>query len=63
MEDLRAILGKAATKRGIFEGDIENGELEIGQIASAVKQILPVSEVMERLVTEFDKAKAAVSNF
>ena len=63
VEDLRAILGKAATKRGIFEGDIENGELEIGQIASAVKQILPVSEVMERLVTEFDKAKAAVSNF
>lgn len=63
VEDLRAILGKAATKRGIFEGDIENGELEIGQIASAVKQILPVSEVMERLVTEFDKAKAAVSSF
>ena len=63
VEDLRAILGKAATKRGIFEGDIENGELEIGQIASAVKQIFPVSEVMERLVTEFDKAKAAVSRF
>ena len=63
VEDLRAILGQAATKRGIFEGDIDNGMLEIGQISSAVKEILPVSKVMERLVEEFDKAKAAVSLF
>lgn len=63
VEDLRAILGQAATKRGIFEGDTDNGMLEIGQISSAVKEILPVSKVMERLVTEFDKAKAAVSLF
>jgi len=63
VEDLRAILGQAATKRGIFEGDTDNGMLEIGQISSAVKEILPVSKVMERLVTEFDKAKEAVSQF
>ena len=63
VEDLRALLGQAATKRGIFEGDTDNGMLEIGQISSAVKEILPVSKVMERLVTEFDKAKAAVSLF
>ena len=63
VEDLRAILGQAAAKRGIFEGDIDNGELEIGQIASAVKQILPVSEVMERIVAEFEQAKATVSRF
>jgi enoyl-[acyl-carrier protein] reductase II len=63
VEDLRAILGQAATKRGIFEGDTDNGMLEIGQISSAVKEILPVSKVMERLVTEFDKAKAADSLF
>ena len=63
VEDLRAILGQAATKRGIFEGDTDNGMLEIGQISSAVKEILPVSKVMERLVTEFDKAKDAVSLF
>lgn len=63
VEDLRAILGQAATKRGIFEGDIDNGMLEIGQISSAVKEILPVSKVMEQLVTEFDKAKEAVSLF
>ena len=63
VEDLRAILGQAATKRGIFEGDTDNGMLEIGQISSAVKEILPVSKVMERLVTEFDKAKETVSLF
>ncbi|MBP5507277.1 MAG: nitronate monooxygenase [Prevotella sp.] len=62
VEDLRAILGQAATKRGIFEGDIENGELEIGQIASAVKEILPVNDVMNRLVKEFDQAKALINS-
>lgn len=56
VEELRAILGQAATKRGIFEGDIDNGELEIGQIASAIKNIPPVSEVMERLEKEYQKA-------
>ena len=60
VEDLRAILGKAATKRGIFEGDLESGELEIGQIASAIKEVLPVSAVMKRLIDEFDAAKERV---
>ena len=56
VEELRAILGQAASKRGIFEGDIDNGELEIGQIASAIKDIPPVSEVMERLKREYQEA-------
>lgn len=60
VEDLRAILGQAASKRGIFEGDVENGEIEIGQIASSVKEILPVNEVMKRLVTEYDEARARI---
>ena len=63
VEELRAILGQAATKRGIFEGDIDNGELEIGQIASAVKSIRPVSEVMKELVEGFDKARERVAGF
>lgn len=60
VEDLRAILGKAAAKRGIFEGDLEGGELEIGQIASAIKEVLPVSTVMKRLIEEFENAKKQV---
>ena len=63
VEELRAILGQAATKRGIFEGDIDNGELEIGQIASAVKSIRPVSEVMKELVEGFDQARERVAGF
>ena len=61
VEDLRAILGKASSKRGIFEGDVDNGEIEIGQIASAVKEILPVSIVMHRLTTEYDEALKRMS--
>ena len=61
VEDLRAILGQAAAKRGIFEGDIDNGELEIGQIASAVKEILPVKDVMSQLVKEYDQAKTLIN--
>ena len=62
IEDLRTILGKAAAKRGIFEGDLDNGQLEIGQIASAVNSIRPVSEVMNQLVKEFEQAKEAVAS-
>ena len=62
VEDLRRILGQAASKRGIFEGDIDNGELEIGQIASAVKQIRPVSEVMRQLTEEFEEAKKRIED-
>ena len=56
-EQLREILGKAASKRGIFEG-----ELEIGQIASAIKEIKSVHEVMKNLVEQYETAKKAVLN-
>ena len=59
-EELRTILGKAATKRGIFEGDVEGGELEIGQIASAVTDIHPDSVIMERLANDYNEAKARI---
>lgn len=59
-ECLREILGKAASKRGIFEGDIANGELEIGQIASAIKEIVPVKELMSRLEKEYQTAKQSL---
>ena len=62
VDELRAILGKAAAKRGIFEGDLDSGELEIGQIASAVKEVLPVADVMDTLIQEFDAAKMRLTN-
>lgn len=59
--ELLEILGEKATRRGIFDGDIENGEMEIGQIASAIKQVEPVSVIMNRLVKEYNDARAAIN--
>ena len=52
-DELREIIGKAASKRGIFEGDTDNGELEIGQIASAVDEVIPAGEIIGRLVSDY----------
>ena len=56
-DELREILGRAASKRGIFEGDTDGGEVEIGQIASAVKTIDDVETIVNRLKTEYEETK------
>lgn len=56
-EQLRQILGTAAAKRGIFEGDIDNGELEIGQSAAYVKEVLPTATIMQQIILQYDEAK------
>ena len=56
VDELREILGKAASKRGIFEGDIENGEVEIGQIVSAINNVKTVDEVFADLLSDYDEA-------
>ena len=61
-DSLRQILGQAATKRGIFEGDTDNGELEIGQIASSIKSVESVSAVMSRLTREYQETLAQLSH-
>ena len=52
-----AILGRGRAKKGIFEGDLDNGELEIGQVAGLIKEILPVSQIMENLLQEYHQIK------
>jgi len=61
-EELLDIIGIGKTKVGIFDGDIENGELEIGQVASLLKgnDIEPVATVMQRLVLEYEQALASL---
>lgn len=59
-DELRAILGDKASKRGIFEGDIENGEIEIGQIASAVREVRPIKDIIDDIVAEYEKTIAAL---
>jgi enoyl-[acyl-carrier protein] reductase II len=48
------MLGKGRSKRGIFEGDMSDGELEIGQVAAMIDTIEPVADIIKRLVVEFN---------
>ncbi len=57
VDDLKNLLGRARAKRGMFEGDLVEGELEIGQISGLIKDIKPVSEIVHDMVTEFENAK------
>lgn len=59
-EDLKNLLGRARAKRGMFEGDLEDGELEIGQVSALIHTIKPASEIIADLVKEFNEAKALV---
>lgn len=62
VEELRELLGKGRAKKGIFEGDLQNGELEIGQIASLFHEEQSVAEVMEEIVHAFEAAKQRMCN-
>lgn len=57
-EALKKTLGRARAKRGMFEGDLEDGELEIGQVSALIDEILPVEKVFENLLKEYREAKA-----
>lgn len=56
-EELIQLLGRARAKRGMFEGDLEEGELEIGQIAGLIHDIQPVSQIFETILSEFKLAQ------
>lgn len=56
-EELENLLGKRRAKRGMFEGDLVEGELEIGQIAGLIHDILPVEVIIKQIIAEFEQAK------
>lgn len=56
IEELQALLGRARAKRGMFEGDLEEGELEIGQISGFISEIKPAAEVVKEIVEEYNSA-------
>ena len=62
LEDLKNLLGRARAKRGMFEGDLEEGELEIGQIAGLIHDIKPVAKIVEDMVSEYEIAKQSVKS-
>ncbi|MBL0031984.1 MAG: nitronate monooxygenase [Bacteroidetes bacterium] len=60
-DELKLILGRARAKKGMFEGDMEEGELEIGQVAAAVHKIIPAGEIVKEVWEEFLEAKNRIS--
>ena len=61
-DDLKGLLGRARAKRGMFEGDLTEGELEIGQISGLISDIKSVKEIIENVVFEFQSAKQELQN-
>ncbi len=57
---LKALLGRARAKKGMFEGDLEEGELEIGQVAALIHDIKPAGEIVKTMMAEFEGAKLSV---
>lgn len=62
-EELQALLGRARAKRGMFEGDLVEGELEIGQIAGLIDDVKPVSQIVSDMMHEFRQAQADAAQF
>ena len=60
-EDLKELLGRARAKKGMFEGDLDNGELEIGQIAGIIHGIKPAQDILQKIITDYDNARTALS--
>ena len=61
VEELRELQGKGRAKKGIFEGDLQEGMLEIGQIASLIREIPTVADVMKEIITEFNHTAKSLS--
>lgn len=61
-EDLLTLLGRARAKKGMFEGDLKEGELEIGQIAGLIHDIKPAAEILRDMISEFEEAKKEVAS-
>jgi enoyl-[acyl-carrier protein] reductase II len=57
VEELSQLLGRGRSRRGMFEGDLEEGELEIGQVSGLIHQIKPAAEILREIMTEYERAK------
>ncbi|PHS68349.1 MAG: nitronate monooxygenase [Flavobacterium sp.] len=63
VDEIRALLGRARAKKGMFEGDLINGELEIGQIAGLINKVIPAAEIVEQMISEFNEAIVETKKF
>jgi enoyl-[acyl-carrier protein] reductase II len=60
-DELKSILGRARAKRGMFEGDLEEGELEIGQVSASIKEIKPAAQILNEIWNGFLQAKSEIA--
>ncbi len=63
VDELRRLLGRSRAKKGMFEGDMEEGELEIGQVAASIHDIKPAARIVADIIKEFEDAKRQVSEW
>jgi enoyl-[acyl-carrier protein] reductase II len=61
-KDLIELLGKGRAKKGMFEGDLENGELEIGQVSAMIDKIIPAAEIITEILSDYKKALSEQSS-
>ncbi|HPS63997.1 MAG TPA: nitronate monooxygenase [Ignavibacteria bacterium] len=61
-DELSVLLGRGRSRLGIFEGNLDDGELEIGQVSALVKDIKPASEIMKDIISEYNSVRIKISN-
>tara|TARA_Y100001933_G_scaffold175430_1_gene173957 strand:- start:155 stop:556 length:402 start_codon:yes stop_codon:yes gene_type:complete len=62
VKELQVLLGKGRSKKGMFEGDVVEGELEIGQVSSMIKEIIPVKKIIDEIILEFNSEKRRINS-
>jgi enoyl-[acyl-carrier protein] reductase II len=62
VEELKSLLGRARAKKGMFEGDLAEGELEIGQISGLFEEIKTAKEIIDEMIRDFEIAKTEIQN-
>ncbi|KUF42991.1 NAD(P)H-dependent flavin oxidoreductase [Myroides marinus] len=63
VDELKEYLGRGRAKKGMFEGDLVEGELEVGQISGLINKIEPVADIVKNIITEFENAKKEIAHF
>jgi enoyl-[acyl-carrier protein] reductase II len=62
LDDMKTLLGRGRAKKGMFEGDLEEGELEIGQISGLIDQVMPAADIVAEILTEYRQAKKELTD-
>lgn len=62
VDELKTLLGRARAKKGMFEGDLDEGELEIGQVSGSIRDIKPAGDILKEIWNEFEKVRGALAN-